>query len=74
MIDYGSWNDSVLDWLIHDNQPAPNAREHIDRPHWTYDTDGYCIMCSNGNWKPHAPWCEVAALFDLAERYTSDHA
>lgn len=46
--------------------PAPHEREHVDRPAWAYDEDGYCVDCGNGKWKAHNTWCEIAYLIDLA--------
>lgn len=53
-------------WAKEQGHVAPHEREHVDRPEWAYDEDGYCVDCGNGRWKSHNEWCELSYLFDQA--------
>ena len=53
-------------WLRVNDMTKPSEREHLDRPEWAYDEDHYCVACGNGDWKFHAPWCELAELYEQA--------
>jgi hypothetical protein len=38
--------------------------EAAPTPGWAYDEDGYCVCCGNGNWKFHAPECDLRDALD----------
>lgn len=33
-------------------------------PRWAYDEDHYCVCCGAGDWKHHAPECELRDALD----------
>lgn len=60
-----SKDQSDTDWWSEQNGwTKPSEREHLDRPDWAYDEDGYCVSCFNGKWKAHSPYCELADLYE----------
>ncbi len=59
--------ETAESWFKDNEWTLPRNREDLDRPEWAYNEDHYCVACGNGNWKAHAPWCEIAHLFDQLE-------
>jgi hypothetical protein len=60
--------DEIDSWHRDVGTTPYSERQHKDRPEWAYNEDGYCVDCGNGNFKFHAPWCEIAELFDMQSR------